>query len=149
MINIYKQPTEKDPSFGFTFQHFSSESIGMDYQTMPSKAIADAYIQESKFDCVLFNLECFHTFANKVLSPMDQVQEESQTALQNVILKWLNHKDKYEQMLADVVKNANFMRALVRPMPEKRKPAGIMMAMTLLQYCKAELDEYEKNKNKD
>lgn len=149
MINIYQKPTKDNPTLGFTFLHFSSEGFGNDYRKHDHLNHAIQYLRESSVDVILFNLETFHLFAEKTLSPMDQVQEESQKALRELIVKWGNKKHKYKELLADVIKNANFMRALVKPMPTKQRGAGIMMAGTILAYCKAELDECEKDKDKD
>ena len=66
--------------------------------------------------------------------------------LRDTINNALDNKEKLGELLADVIKKTNFIRSLTKALPPKKKRAGIMMAATIIGYCKDELDEYEKNK---
>lgn len=145
MINLYQPPTKDNPTVGFTFMVFSQESFGMHYHKYSNLETAIYNFKEVKLDCIVMNLESFHRFSSECCD--GQIEKESIQAIRSCVNKWLEHKFNYPEFLEDVIKKANFMRALVQAMPPDKAKAGIMMAATIMKFCKAELaDEYKENK---
>lgn len=144
MINIFQQPTKENPTLGFTFLVFSQEQFGMSYRKLPDLTTAEAEFKIEKCNCVIMNMETFHRFSNKLCD--GQVEKEAVKAIRECCNTWLTRKFNYVEFLEDVIKKANFMRTLVQAMPEQKKVSGIMMASTIINFCKAELaDEHKKN----
>lgn len=144
MINVYQRPTKDVPTVGFTYLYFAGENFGMHYMRYPDLASAEHHFKVEKCNCVISNLETFHRYADAVCD--GQVEKEAVKAIRDCTVTWISRKFNYQEFLEDVIKKANFMRTLVQAMPEQKKDAGIMMAATIIGFCKAELaDEHKKN----
>ena len=149
MINIYQKPTEKVPTLGMTFEYFKTMELGLQYEKYPSLATAEYHLKEAKADLILINTEAFWTYCEEYINEPLQSDIECVKAIRDAVNNGLDDKEKLAEILADIKEKANFMRALVKALPEKRRAIGIMMAAAIIKFCKEELDEFEENKNKE
>ena len=144
MINIYQQPTEKNPTVGFIYPMFAEERTCMYNQKFSNLESANKGFKLAKHAVIIQNVEAFHRYADTCCD--GQVEKESIKAIRDTNARWLTRKFNYSEFLEDVIKMANFMRALVQAMPQQKKTAGIMMAAIIIKFCKAELaDEHKEN----
>ena len=151
MINLYQKPTEKNPTVGMTFEFFKSMELGRQYEKYEDLPTAMYYLTQAKHDLLISNLEAFWMFCDKVIDEQDQTIVESIKTLRDTVNDSLDNKEKYYERLADIKEKANFMRTLVSAVPEYngRKDTAIMIAASIQKFCREELDEYEKNKDKE
>ena len=145
MISIYQHPTESNPTLGLTFKIFASEEFKVSHRKYENVPTALADLQTIKLDVIIMNLESFYLFCNKSIQPLGQINQEAIVTLRDTVNNALDNRNKYHELLVDVVEKTNFIRVLVKALPQQSKVAGIMMAATIIGYCKDELDEREKN----
>jgi hypothetical protein len=149
MINIYQQPTEKVPTLGMTFEFFKTMELGLQYEKYPDLNTARHYMREAKADVLLINTEAFWMYCEKHIEKPLQSDTECIKTIRDSVNKGLEYKEKYAEILVDIEKKANFMRALIKALPEKNRATGIMMAAAVIKFCKEEINEFEENKSKE
>lgn len=150
MINLYQKPTDKNPTVGMTFEFFKTMELGRQHEKYENLPTAIYYLTEAKHDLLISNLEAFWMFCDKVIEEQDQLVVESINTIRDTVNNSLDNKEKYYERLADIKEKANFMRTLVSAVADNngRKETAIMMAASIQKFCREELDEHQKNKDK-
>jgi len=151
MINIYQQPTEKNPTLGYTFPIYSQDKICVHDQKYPNVATAMAAFDMHKAWIVNSVFEDLRLYFEKIVpknSRMVQVQEAC-NALESASKDMLVYKESLDYCLNKVQENINFMRILVRNTPEDFQVPIKMMAATLTQFTREQINERQKDQNEN
>jgi hypothetical protein len=150
MIRIYQPPTEKNPTMGFTFDYFRSMQLGISHMKYSNYETALYNLQIAKRDIIIQNYEFFWQFCHDNIVPGSQVYHDCMRSIRDTVQMAIDEQINYDQLLSDVVEKANFMRTLVKGISIKEeKEKAIMMASTILSFCKDERSERKTNKSKD
>ncbi|RLI52200.1 hypothetical protein DRO61_00285 [Candidatus Bathyarchaeota archaeon] len=150
MIRVYQKPTEKNPTLGLTFDYYKVMSVGIHHEKYPDLQTAIHNFDLAKKDCIVYNIEFFWHFCHDTIQPGSQVYVDCMAGIRDTVQMASDGRLNYDQLLADVLEKANFMRTLVKGIVHKEdKVKAIMMASNILSFCKDETSERKTNKNKD
>jgi len=150
MIRVYQPATEKNPTYGFTFDYYATMSIGTQHVKYSDLPTAELNFELAKMDCIAFNLEFFWHFCHDNIVPGSEIYPDAMRTLRDTVQKANDRQINYDHLLADIVEKANFMRTLVKGITAKiEKEKAIMVAFNILRFCKDEISERETNTSKD
>lgn len=151
MINVYQYPTEKNPTVGMTFEFFKTMSLGVHAMKYSDLTTAIENIGIAKVRLLAANTEALWHYCDDIANKNDHSIVESIKTLRESVIYALENQDKYEDILLNIKEKANFMRTLIKAMPENggHREAVVMMSATIQKFCREELDERKKNKSEE
>lgn len=147
VYHIAKMPDSESIELGMTFKLFKNKYFANDIRIHSSVPAMRAYLQGSKKDVILFNLEHFTlSFVNdpELKDALRVTAEERLTAL----LKWcFDNQERYKSILEFVDRCESFMLTLVNSVSGKHREEAIMQYRLLIGFVKAELEELKEGDN--
>jgi len=142
MIDIYQQPTVKNPTLGMTIMYFPDMSILHDRQTHENMQSALYRIENTKISTLSNNLEYFWQYCDSLIKEKAQSELEAIKNIRDLSIFILDN-NKYKDCLDKTIKNANFVKLLCRVTKDNH---AIMMAAVIMRFCKDECEKIESEK---
>jgi hypothetical protein len=151
MIEVYQQPSEANPTVAFTWSDFREFKMYLKDQKFENVPTAIKFLEDFKCWILISGFEEFRIYFTKAMQEYPDIQDPSLPnvidSLREACEAMIQDQENYPFVLQTIVEKANFMRILVKASPEKYFPVMKMMATKLIKYCKAELDERQKDQN--
>lgn len=149
MIQIYQHPTDENPTLGFTWINYGNMKGCMWDEKYPNKATALHEFNLHKAWLCLSAFEDIRRFYVQFVPKEDRQQQEQEVvdALRASCQVCIDNKENYRLILETIMEKAKFIKILVKSVPKDNFPVMKMMAASLIGFCKAELDEQQKDKS--
>lgn len=151
MIEVYQQPTEKNPTVAFTWADFREFKMYMKDQKFENVPTAIKFLEDFKCWIIISGFEEFRIYFTKALEEFPDIADPTLPdvieGLRKACEEMIQDKENYQFILETTVEKANFMRVLVKASPPKYYPVMKMMATKLIGYCRTEIDERQKDQN--
>ena len=150
MIQIYQKPTESNPTIAFTWADFREFKMYMQDKKFENVPTAQKFFYDYQCWILVSAFEEFIIFFEDATkdSDLDITIRDVVNAMREASIKTINHKENLDIILETIVEKANFMRVLVKATEGVHFPVMKMMATKILTYCREQIDERQKNKNK-
>ena len=150
MITTYIEPTDNKPKFGIMWSLFDNMQVCCFENTYVNKATAQHQLDIHKAWIVLSNFEAVRRYF-EMWFPQEDIQQhhkETVNALRASLQFMITNQENYDIILQTVMEKSEFIKNIVKETPDKYKQPMRMMAITLVQYCKNEVNERQKDKAK-
>jgi len=152
MITVFQHPTNKNITLGFSYYFFDDMTIHTDYQKFEHISQAHSYLESTKHYILSANIEKFRCYCEEIYPAGTigrlQTIEDSIRIMHELTLLIIDNQERYFFCLENIIEKANFMRILVSNAQIQYRPLMIMMAFSIVDFCKTELAEYERKKIK-
>lgn len=136
MINVYYQQGKE---LGFTFHQFSSGRYVNDFRVFDSEPQARAYLDGSKYQLVMLNLEHFIRLFKKDTDTMSTLEKESFDRLELGLIWAVKASASSKEVWRTLIKCEKFMITLVNSASGDQRAEAIMQSRILINYLRSEL----------
>ena len=142
MINVYcNMQAGENHLLGFIFFQFAGDYWVNDYKKFNNALQANHYLDGSKKDLLIINLEQFKNEFRLGRPAMTELERDALDKIRNGVAYLIEHKDHTRILYhADIVKKlGKFMKVLVRSTSRELQSRHYMMYQLIQNYCDTEI----------